>query len=365
MREASTVTVRAGPAPVRVALIGTGNMARHHLLGYRAIPGVEVVACCDRRKLVAEGFAAEHGIPRLYTDYRELLAREELDAVDNITPDARHAEVAIAAAQRGLHVMSEKPLATSVAEGEAMVAAVEEAGVINMVNFTYRNAPALQAGAAIVAAGRLGVLRHVECSYLQSWLVANYWGDWRTSEGWLWRLSRAHCGSGVLGDLGCHLYDAVQFLAGPIARLHCTLRTYDKGIPGDRVGEYVFDANDSFVAMLEFAHGALGMAHSSRWATGHQNSLRFKVHGEAGALEIDLDRSTTHYRLCLGDELHRARWEEHEAPSTPDNYARFIAAIRTGEPPPSDFANALRVQRCLARSEESDRSGGWVDVAGA
>lgn len=351
--------------PVRLAIIGTGGMASHHIEGYKTISGVEVVACCDVREEAARAFARQHGIAQVYTDVGTMFAEEELDAIDNVTPDSLHAPIAIAAAKAGLHVMSEKPLATSVSEGKRMLEAVETAGVVHMVNFTYRNAAALQAAHGLIATGQLGRILHVECSYLQSWLVANYWGDWRTSDSWLWRLSRSHGSGGTLGDIGCHLYDAIKFLAGPIAHLHCTLRTFDKGLPENRSGAYVFDANDSFVATLEFVSGALGMAHSSRWASGHQNSLRFKVHGDLGALEVDLDRSWTNYRLCEGEDLHAANWREVEAPATPNNYERFIAAIRHGEQPPSGFDNALEIQRYMELSERSHELGRWIPVGNA
>lgn len=349
--------------PVRLALVGTGGMSLHHIQGYQRLAGeVEVVACCDVRPEAAQAFAAQHGIPRVYADWAQMLEEEPLDAIDNVTPDPYHAPIAIAAAEHGLHLMSEKPLATNVAEGERMLAAVERAGVVNMVNFTYRNAAALQAGHAVIAEGRLGRILHVECSYLQSWLVANYWGDWRTSPGWLWRLSSAHGSGGTLGDIGCHLFDSIKFLAGPLSRLQCNLRTFDKGLGEDRSGPYVFDANDSFVASLEFTSGALGVAHSSRWASGHQNSLRFKVYGDRGAIEIDLDRSYTAYRICAGEDLDAARWQEVEVEPTPDNYARFIRAIRTGETPQSGFANALDILRYTEFSALSSAEGRWVEV---
>ena len=347
---------------MRVGLVGTGGMAPHHAMGYHACPEAELVACCDLSPEVAQAFARRYEIPAVYPDFKSMLHSGKIDAVDSVIPDSFHAEVAIETAEAGLAIMSEKPLAVTVAEGEAMLEAVQRAGVVNMVNFTYRNASALQAGHRMIAAGRLGAIRHVDCSYLQSWLVAKYWGDWRKEPRFLWRLSTAHGSGGVLGDIGCHLYDATKFLAGPIERLHCSLRTMDKGVPGNRIGDYHLDANDSMVSTLDFCSGAHGVAHSSRWATGHRNSLRFRVHGTEGALDIELDRSQTHYRICHGETLEDTLWREEEAPATPDNYTRFIHAILSREPAPSDFANALDVQRYLAASEASARSGRWVAI---
>jgi len=229
-----------------------------------------------------------------------MLARESLDAVSVVTTDAAHAAVSIAAARRGLHVLCEKPLATSVAEARQMLAAVRRAGVINMVNFSYRNSCGLQAAAKVVAAGGIGRVIHVESSYLQSWLVSRAWGDWHTGKWALWRLSKRHGSLGTLGDIGCHILDMTAFLGGDIGEIACQLRTFDKAVKGNRIGEYVFDANDSFAATLGFVNGALGVIHSSRWACGHGNSLRVRAYGDKGGIEVDLDRDCNGYRICAG-----------------------------------------------------------------
>lgn len=344
---------------VRVGIIGTGGMAHAHAKHFRELPGVVLAACCDVDESKAQKFAADHEIPEVYTDYREMFRNAPLEAVSSVTPDAVHAEVAVAAAKAGLHILSEKPLAVSVKEGRAMLRAVRRAGVMHMVNFSYRDAPALQAAATRIQRGDIGRVMHVETSYLQSWLCSRGWGDWRTSSQWLWRLSTEHGSAGTLGDIGCHLYDATALLAGPIRSISCRLETFSKGVRGNRVGEYVLDANDSFVSTVQFAHGALGAVHATRWASGHLNSLRFRVYGDAGAIEVDLDHSLREIRMCRGARnLDRAQWRSVRVPETPNNYRRFVRAIRTGEPDPSDFANALQVQACLAasiRSHEENR----------
>ncbi|MHB9130250.1 MAG: Gfo/Idh/MocA family protein [Armatimonadota bacterium] len=342
---------------IRLGIIGTGGMAHHHAESFQQIRGVKVVACCDIDAERVQAFAAKHAIPRAYIDYRQMLAQEKLDAITNVTPDAQHAEVSLAVIASGRHILCEKPLATSLADAREMARAAAAAGVINMVNFSYRNSCGLQKAADVVRSGKLGRILHVESSYLQSWLVNASWGDWRSSPGLTWRLSTHHGSAGVLGDLGCHIFDLTTLLCGlDIADITCTLKTFDKGVPDNTLGEYVLDANDSFIATTTFTNGAIGTIHSSRWATGHGNSLRCRVYGDRGAIEIDLDRAYDEYRICTGADTKTFTWKTVKAKPTPTNFQRFINAIKTGIPDPCDFANGVKIQAylhyCFASAEQ-------------
>ncbi|MDD5706566.1 MAG: Gfo/Idh/MocA family oxidoreductase [Kiritimatiellae bacterium] len=349
---------------IRLGVIGTGGMARGHASFFQKIKGVKLAACCDVREPVAKAFAQEFGIAAVYTDYRRMLAREDLDAVTNVTPDAQHAEVALATIAAGVHILSEKPMATDMDDARKMVKAAAKAGVRNMINFSYRNSSALQQAAEAVRDGAIGELRHVESSYLQSWLGNPAWGDWRQNRALTWRLSTRHGSNGVLGDLGCHIYDLTRLLCGDdIVEIDCRLQTFDKGVKGNRLGEYVLDANDSFVSTVTFRGGALGTVHSTRWAVGQSNSLRCRAFGTAGAIEVDLDRSYTDYRICRGARAIKAcAWKSVACKPTPNNYERFIACIRTGRDDPSDFANGLRIQAYLEASTLSGKRGAPVKV---
>ena len=348
---------------VRLGIIGTGGMANHHASEFSAMKDVKITACCDISRERRTAFAAKWNVPHVYDDYCEMLEKEQLDGVDNVTSDAMHAQVAIAVVEKGIPILSEKPLATNLADAKRMLDAVQMHPVINMVNFSYRNSCGLQAAAEVVRAGTLGRILHVESSYLQSWLVSRGWGDWRTGEGMLWRLSTKHGSTGVLGDIGVHIYDLTSMLCGDISAIQCTLRTFDKGIPGNRIGEFVFDANDSFVSTVTFANGALGTIHASRWAVGQANSLRCRVYGDKGAIEVDLDRSYKEYRICTGqDNIDHFKWETITCPPTPTNYERFIHAVKTGQPDPSDFANGTKIQAYVHYSLESAKAGHAVDV---
>jgi predicted dehydrogenase len=335
--------------PVRVALVGTGGMARHHVENFRAIPGCRLVACADVDRARAEAFAVTHGIPRAFGDLTSLLREAPCDAVSIVTPDRFHLPLTLEALRAGKHVLCEKPLALHRRDARRMLAAAVKAQRIHMVNLSYRNWPALQAVARRVRAGDLGELRHVEASYLQSWLVGNYWGDWRTSPTWLWRLSQRHGSLGVLGDVGVHIVDFAMFPAGPIRSVSCQLKTFPKA-PGNRIGEYRLDANDSAVLTVEFANGALGAIHTTRWSTGHKNRLYLKISGTEGAVEIDSERATDRYRLCHGPDVHTGRWREVRCKPTPTNHRRFIQAIKTGVQDQPDFGDGVLAQAVLDAS---------------
>ena len=348
-------------SPVRVAIIGTGGMANNHAKRFKDIPGCKLVAAVDVSRERVEKFSAEHGIANVFNSVDELLAWNAFDAVTIVTPDGFHAAQSIQCLKAGKHVLCEKPLALNYADAKKMVAAAKKASVINMVNLSYRDWPAIQAVQAVIASGKIGEIRHVEANYLQSWLPSKIWGDWRTTSAWLWRLSTKHGSRGVLGDVGVHIVDFATFPAGPIKNVYCKLKTFAKA-PGNRVGEYVLDANDSAVMTVVFANGALGTIHTTRWSGGHANRLFLKISGTIGSVEIDSERSTTSYKLCSGPDLDKAQWLTVEAKATPNNYARFIKSIRTGKQDQPDFARGAEVQKVLDACIASDAKGAPVKI---
>jgi predicted dehydrogenase len=354
---------RSAPRPVRVAIVGTGGMANRHAELFGQIPGVQLVAACDIDRARVETYATKHGIPAtgIYTDFAQLLRECPCDAVSNVTPDAFHASLSIQALRAGKHVLCEKPLGLDHTETRRMVAAAKKAGTVALVNFSYRDWPAIQAITARVHAGEIGELRHVEASYLQTWLTAPIWGEWSTTPGWLWRLSTKHGSKGVLGDVGVHIVDFATYPAGPIKKVFAQLKTFPKA-PKNRIGEYPLDANDSAVLNVEFANGALGTIHTTRFATGHANRLALKLHGTKGALSFDSDLGTDTYRACLGKDAATATWKDLRAQPTPNNHTRFIHAIRSGTAEQPDFARGHQIQCVLDACFISSASGRPVTV---
>ncbi len=352
---------RPKPSRARLAIIGTGGMAANHARAFRGIRGCTIVAAVDIDRPRVEAFCREHGIPAAFTSTRELLERADCEAVSIVAPDAMHAPLALQCLRAGRHVLCEKPLALNYPDARKMETVARRAGVVNLVNFSYRNWPCLHAVAKVVHRGDLGDIRHVEASYLQSWLLQDLWGDWRTLPAWLWRLSSRHGSRGVLGDIGVHIVDFATYPAGPIARVFAQLKTFPKA-PRGRIGAYRLDANDSAVVNVEFAGGALGTIHTTRWAGGHINRLFLKISGTLGSVEIDSDRSTAAYRICRGSDLVRAQWREVPAKPVPTIYRRFITAIRTGRAEQPDFTRGAEVQRVLDACFESDARGRPVKV---
>jgi predicted dehydrogenase len=338
---------------LNIGIIGTGGMAAAHANAYQAVKGVKITSCCDIFEDKAKAFAEKFQIGRWYGDFKRMLAEEKLDGVSIVSTDATHAKISIAALERGIPVLCEKPMAVTVTEAEEMLKAAKKAGVISMINFSKRNSSGLQAAKKHIAQGKIGRIMHVDAQYLQSWLTTKHWGDWRTGSAWLWRLSTRHGSGGVLGDIGCHIYDMAGFLCGDIEDIYCALKTYPKA-KGDKIGEYVLDANDSFVSTVTFKNGALGTVHCSRWATGHCNREYICVYGDKGAVEVDFEKGMSLYRRY---DSASDVWETIGCKRTPSNYERFIAAIKTGKNDASDFENGIKIQKYLHASFVSDKMG--------
>lgn len=347
---------------IRLAIIGTGGMARAHAQRYKAIPGCRVVACCDVIPGRAGEFAKTHGIPAAYDDFKPLLKNEKLDAVSIVTSDRAHMPVALAAIRYGLHVMCEKPLADTLGHARRMTEAAKKKGVLTAVNFSYRNYPSTQKAVQVVQSGTLGRIIHVEGSYLQTWLTSPVWGDWHTTTPFLWRLSGKHGSMGVLGDIGVHLYDLAHFVVGPFASLVCELKTFDKGLK--RIGEYVFDVNDSLVTTVRFANGALGVLHATRWATGHANTVSLRVFGDKGAIDLNLSRPPEdQLRICQGPKaMLKLEWAPVACPPVPDMYERFVKSIKTRKQGQTSFASGLQIQAYLESSFIAAERGGFVKI---
>jgi len=343
---------------VRLVILGTGGMAGNHATAFAAIPGVSLVGGVDTRPEQLAAFGKEHAIPHGFASLQEALAWGEFDAVTNVTPDAAHHATSLPVLAAAKHLLCEKPLATSEADAAEMADAAARAGVVNMVNLSYRNVASLQKAAAMVREGAIGTIRHFEASYLQSWLTQPAWGAWDTESKWLWRLSTAHGSKGVLGDVGIHILDFATFIAGQAAvEVSCRLATFDKA-PGGGTGEYMLDANDSATMQIVLEGGALGTVAATRYASGHLNDLRLRLYGDKGGLEVCWERNVSTLRACLAPNLETATWKEVAAPVPPTIYERFIAAIRGEGVAEPDFARGAALQRLLDRAEQSAGKGG-------
>ena len=283
----------------------------------------------------------------------EMLDKEKLDGVSNVTSDRAHYLVAMEVLKRKINLLSEKPLAETLEQAQIMRDAATTSGVVNMVNFSYRNSCALQKAAEVIRSGKLGQVLHVEASYMQDWMVNGAPGHWHDQDWILWRISSNQGGTGALGDVGCHIYDLTCLLTNEtIADISARLYTHPKDLQSGyefQGKKYDLDANNGFVSTVQFAGGGLGVIHVSHGCVGQANSLRARVYCQLGAIEIDLDTSYDEYFICTGKDMKCRKWKTVKCKPTLNNYERFVKAIKTGKPSAdgNDFANGCAIQAYL------------------
>ncbi|MDR6907754.1 putative dehydrogenase [Agromyces sp. 3263] len=383
---------------LRVAMIGHGFMGAAHSQGWRTAPrvfdlpaAVEMSVIVGRNADSVADAAAKWGWAESATDWREVIARDDIDVVDIVTPGDSHAEIAIAALEAGKHVLCEKPLANTVAEAEAMADAAARAGargIRAMVGFTYRRVPAVTFLRDLIAQGAVGRIAQVRASYRQDWLVDR---DMPLA----WRLQKEHAGSGALGDIGAHAIDLAQFVTGmKLERVSGVIDTIVKqrpllgsgsglsGTAAEGYGEVTVD--DVAIFTGRFEGGVLGSFEATRFATGRKNALSIEVSGDQGSLAFDLedlnalwfyDRTTptqtqgfTKILVTEAEHPYVAAWwpaghmlgYEH---GFSHQVKDLVEAIDAGTDPHPTFAEGLQVQRVLAAVEQSsDRDSSWVRV---
>ena len=395
---------------IGVGMVGYAFMGRAHSQAWRTVDRVfdlplrpRLAAICGRDRAAAESAAARLGWAAAETDWRALIARDDVQLIDISAPGIVHAPIAIAALQAGKHVLCEKPLANTLAEAERMAAAADAAfpsGARAMVGFNYRRVPALALARRLVEQGRIGTLRHVRAVYLQDWLVD-------PDSPLTWRMQADRAGSGALGDLGAHIVDLARFLTGDeITGVSAVSATFVEERPllddsetagatsaaggttaaggARRPGRVTVD--DAVVFTARFESGALGSFEATRYAAGRKNGLRIELNGAAGSLAFDLERlnelefydgddtdggATGGFRRILVTEPehpylsgwwppgHTLGWEH-----TFTNQARdLLTVIADGGQPAPSFSDGLAVQRVLDAVQRSAAAGsGWVAV---
>ncbi|GGX06185.1 oxidoreductase [Streptomyces malachitofuscus] len=380
---------RTGKPPLRIGMVGYAFMGAAHSQGWRTAGRVfdlplspELAVICGRDADAVRAAADRHGWAEAETDWHALIQRDDIDLVDICTPGDSHAEIALAALAAGKHVLCEKPLANTVAEAEAMARAAEEGrsrGQLAMVGFNYRRVPATALARRMVAEGRIGTLRHVRVAYLQDWLVDPAFPL-------TWRLRREHAGSGSLGDLGAHIVDLAQYLAGEqLAGVSALTETFvrERPLPNapssglaavSAAGTGQVTVDDAALFTGRFTSGALASFEATRYATGRKNALRIELNGERGSLAFDLERlnelefhdgtePATHagFRRILVTEPDHPYLEAWWPPGHGLGYEHtfvhqardLVHAVAEGRGPDPSFADGLQVQRVLAAVEES------------
>ena len=289
---------------LNIGMIGYGFMGRTHSnaflqaprffnLPYRPILKAVAARNTDRVKAFAENW----GYESFETDWRQLIDRKDIDVIDIASPNDTHQEIAIAAAKAGKMVMSEKPLGRTAAEAEAMVAAVEAAGVPNTVWYNYRRVPAVYLIKQLLDEGRLGRIFHYRAKFLQDWTISK---DLPQGGEGLWRLDIDVAGSGVTGDLLAHNIDTALWLNGPITEVVAMTETFIKERKHNLTGKVQpVGIDDASAVLCRFENGSLAMFEATRYARGHKALYTLEINGEHASAFWDLH------------DLHRLQYFDH------------------------------------------------------
>jgi predicted dehydrogenase len=373
--------------PLNIGMVGYGFMGRAHSNAYRTVgnffelehqPVLKAVAARNTEK--ARGFAEAWGYESIESDWRTLIARSDIDAIDICTPNDLHAEIAIAAARAGKMVLCEKPIARTAEEARPMVEAVEKAGVANLVWYNYRRVPAVSFIKQIVASGRLGKIFHYRSSFLQDWTISP---DVPQGGAGTWRLDVGAAGSGVTGDLLAHCLDSAIWINGGIDALTAMTETFVKKRKNALTGDVQDVGIDDAAAVLtRFSNGSLGMFESTRYARGHKALFTLEINGEHGSLAWDLHdlnrvqwfdhrvesplRGWSSILVTDGEHPYLGKWwvpgliigYEHSFVHT---VADFLEGLSTGKPAAPTFRDALETAKICDAILESGRTGAWVE----
>ncbi|NED97771.1 Gfo/Idh/MocA family oxidoreductase [Phytoactinopolyspora alkaliphila] len=392
-----------GIGMVGYAFMGTAHsQAWRNAVSYFDVPRPpRLTAIAGRNHDAVRAAGAKFGWQHVETDWRALIARDDVDLVDVCTPGDTHAEIAIAALQAGKHVLCEKPLANTVAEAEEMAAAAAAArsrGVRSMVGFTYRRVPAIGLARTLVAEGRIGEVRHVRAQYLQDWLVD-------PNAPMSWRLDKDKAGSGSLGDIGAHIVDLTQYITGDrLTGVSAMVETFVPRRPqaepsagsGSKLGGHVdagrdvamgeVTVDDAAVFLGRFGGGALATFEATRYATGRKNAIRIEINGSTGSLAFDFeDMNLLHFydgtepaatagfrRIVVTEPEHpyvAAWWPPGHLLGYEHGFTHqavdLVTAIAEGRDPEPSFEDGLQIQRVLAAVEQSAAKDSiWTPVAG-
>lgn len=382
---------------MNVAIIGTKFMGKAHSnawanaprffqMGIQPVLKVAVGTDPDGTKTLADTW----GWQEWATDWRQVVARPDIDIVDIATPTYLHRDMAVAAAEAGKHIFLEKPFSLTVEQAREMLAAVEKAKVVHYVNHNYRRAPAVRLAKKLIDDGFVGRIFHWRSAYLQDWIVDPAFPL-------TWHLRAETAGYGAHGDLGSHSVDLARYLIGDITAVTGMTANFitERPLPGAGAATFTAGSGEStdtgtvtvddasfFVA--EFAGGALGSFEVSRFAPGRKNYNYFEVYGSEGSIVFNLERMNElqvfsrndpayaqGFRTILategGQHDYVANWwppghiigYEHEFHHA---VVDFMQAIETGGAIAPNFYDGLKEMEVLSAAIESAKSGKLVNV---
>ncbi len=384
-----------GKKKVRIGMVGYKFMGKAHSHAFRDVPfyfdmqAVPVMqAIAGRDEAGVKAASVKMGWASYETDWRRLVERDDIDLIDIVTPNNTHAEIAIAAAEAGKHIICEKPLALNLEDSQKMLAAVQKAGVVHMICHNYRFAPAVQFTKKLIEEGRLGKIYHFRATFLQDWVM---------DPGFplIWRLRKEVSGSGTSGDLGAHIIDLARFLVGEFSEVTGMLETFVKERPlgnmdinlkghvaSDEMG--TVDVDDAAAFLSRFKNGALGVFEVSRFCRGNRAGNRFEINGEKGSVRWDME-NMNNLQVYFEDDkrglqgFRTINCTEVEHPFA-GNYwpaahiigyehtfinlmVELMNGLAQGRSPQPNFEDGVRNQAVLEAVEQSVQTGGWVKVA--
>ena len=375
--------------PLNIGLVGYGFMGRTHSNAYKQVSQFfdleyrpVLKAVCGRSEENARAFAENWGYESFETDWRKIIERKDIDAVDICTPNDSHAEIAIAAASAGKMVLCEKPLARSLKESLPMVEAVEKAGVPNTVWYNYRRVPAVTMAKQLIEEGRLGKIFHYRANFLQDWTIS---ADLPQGGAGLWRLDAAAAGSGVTGDLLAHCIDTALWLNGSIDTVTAMTETFVKERKHNLTGKVEKVGIDDACAFLcRFNNGSLGLFESTRYARGHKALYTLEINGEKASIRWDLHDLHRLQYFTHGDEGKLRGWRSIHVTDGDQPYmnhwwvpglqigyehtfihhvADFLENLAAGKPCSPTFREALETQAVCDAVLDSAETKQWQTVA--
>ncbi|PLR82542.1 dehydrogenase [Bacillus canaveralius] len=383
---------------LNIGMIGGGFMGKAHALAYAGMPMFfwpsPVIphrhTVVDVTEELAKEAAAKYGFDHYATDWRQVVNDPDIDIIDIVTPNNTHAEIAIAAAKAGKHVISEKPLALGAEEAKTMLDAVTAAGVKHMVAFNYRRTPAVALAKKYLEEGKIGKVLNFRGTYLQDWSAD-------PNSPLSWRFQKKIAGSGALGDIGTHVVDIARYLVGEITDVNAVTKTWIPERPVqtggvDKLGtvksasdvpKAAVDVDDEFVSLLKFEGGAVGSIEATRNAWGRNNFLTFEIHGEKGSLYFNYERRDE-LQVCFADDPGDSKGFRtvYTGPAHPygeglwpipalgigygetkiiETYDFFKSIVENTEVSPN-FNDGYRVELVADAILESAEKGVWVNI---
>ena len=381
---------------INIGMIGYKFMGKAHSNAYRTLPMFfpesikpNMKAICGRNTESVAVAAKQFGWEEYISDWKDLVARDDIDLIDINAPSNVHKDIAIAAAKAGKHLYCEKPLALTLEDSREMLEAAEKAGIKHMVGFNYRFAPAVMLAKKLIEEGRLGEIRHFRAWFLQDWLVD-------PDSPLAWRLQKEIAGSGAHGDLGAHLIDLAHYLIGGISEVIGMSETFikERPIPDETSGlsgtsstsgeKGQVTVDDATLFLARFANGALGSFESSRFATGHRSTNSFEINGSKGSVIFDFERMNElqvfftddkedvqgFRRVLATDAAHEysdAWWPaghpigyEHTFTHA---FVELLDALQEDRQPVPNFKDGVKCQQVLEAVDLSIDERQWIQVS--